>query len=119
MAFQDSSVENIEANMHIALYEMSENYEADNLKPIHEKTEVSLFHQNKSPKREFKIVWEGIHLTHKPEPKHLGVVLDLSLSYNRHCLDERKKVAGRNNLLRLLTTKYRNISRCKCFAGLV
>ena len=87
---RDPGTKNIEQKVHSVLNEISEYYENINLKPNREKTEVSLFHLNKkSAKRKLKIVWEGMQLTHKPQPEYLEFVLDRTRS-SKHCRNIRK-----------------------------
>ena len=47
--------------------------------------------------------WQGQELEHSVAPKYLGVRLDRSLTFRRHCEEVEGKVCSRNNILRKLT----------------
>jgi hypothetical protein len=69
------------------------------------KTQVCSFHlKNAQAGRQLKIAWNGVTLEHSDCPKYLGVTLDRSLTYAKHCQDTGKKVSARNGIIRQLVT---------------
>lgn len=87
-----------------ALDTLGSYYEANHLKPNPNKTQVCAFHlRNREARRELDITWQGKQLQHCPTPVYLGVTLDRTLSFKKHCHKTRLKVSSRNNILRKLT----------------
>ena len=46
-----------------------------------------------------KLKFEGVQLFHKPYPKHLGVVLDRSLTFKEHISKNSNKLNSRINII--------------------
>lgn len=64
------------------------------------RTTVCAFHlRNREATRKLKVVWSGVELEHCETPKYLGVTLDRSLTFKKHCMNCKSKVSTRNNLL--------------------
>ncbi|CAG7722238.1 unnamed protein product [Allacma fusca] len=99
----DTFVE-VEDTLNQAIEELDTYYYKDNhLKPNPTKTETCSFHlRNCEAKRQLNIQWGGTDLKHADNPKYLGVTLDRSLTYKRHCEATKMKVAARTNIIRKL-----------------
>jgi len=100
LAAQGNSFHEVERKLTNALNDLATYYEHNFIRPNLAKTQVFAFHLcNREAKRQMNIVWGGQQLEHYPTPKYLGVTLNQALTYKRHCLNNRKKVSTRNNLL--------------------
>lgn len=101
---QGKTFEEVEKKLNGALKELTPYYKKNQLRPNPMKTQVCVFHlRNKQANRKLQIQWENTALEHCPNPKYLGVTLDRSLTYKKHCMDTKLKVSGRNNIIRKLT----------------
>ena len=105
IACQASDLTKIERTLENALNELGRYYEENNLRPNPSKTETCVFHlKNKLAATRLKINWNGEKIKHAEFPKYLGVTLDRTLTYKKHCSNTAQKVAARNNLLQKLTS---------------
>lgn len=101
---QADCFDNVEQKLSKALIELSAYYRENQLRPNPSKTQTCAFHlKNRQAARTLKITWEGTTLEHCSFPKYLGITLDRALTYRRHCLNTKQKVAARNNIIRKLT----------------
>uniref|UniRef100_A0A803SZ68 Reverse transcriptase domain-containing protein n=1 Tax=Anolis carolinensis TaxID=28377 RepID=A0A803SZ68_ANOCA len=101
---QAKDFETVEKQLTNALKDLSSYYKENHLKPNPSKTQVCAFHlRNREANRKLKVTWEGQELEHCFHPKYLGVTLDRTLTYRKHCMNTKHKVAARNNILRKLT----------------
>lgn len=82
------------------------------MKPNPSKTQVCAFHFiNQQASRKLQVIWEGKKLEPCFTPKYFGVTLDQSLTYRTHCLNTKRKVSARSNILQKLSSTYfKNIS---------
>ncbi|KAL1448639.1 hypothetical protein WDU94_001908 [Cyamophila willieti] len=104
IAAQGKSFEEVEGKLTRALEKLSVYYGKNLLKPNPSKTQVCAFHLNNfEAKRKLKVVWSGQELEHCYNPKYLGVTLDRTLTYKKHCQNTKMKVSARNNIIRKLT----------------
>lgn len=80
-------------------------YSENALKPNPAKTQVCSFHlKNAKAKCKLQLNWGGTPLEHCDNPKYLGITLDRSLTFKKHCEDTKLKVEARNNILRKLVS---------------
>lgn len=94
----------VEKQLTVALKDLSEYYRVNNLRPNPAKTQVCAFHlRNREAYRKLTVLWEDQELEHCFYPKYLGITLDRTLTYSKHCTNTKQKVAARNNILRKLT----------------
>lgn len=101
---QGKTFEEVEEKLQEALELLSEYYLDNHLNPNPSKTQVSSFHlRNKEAGRQLNVTWKGIQLEHCSDPKYLGIRLDRTLSFKKHCQELKGKVSARNNILRKLT----------------
>lgn len=104
VAAQADTFEKVEEALTSSLSTLSTYFIDNHLRPNPLKTQVCAFHlKNREAKRNLNITWQGQQLENCPTPKYLGVKLDRTLSFQQHCLDTKKKVAARNNIIRKLT----------------
>ena len=68
--------------------------------------ELSMSHVFSLANKKLKINWENKELENHPHPVYLGVTLDRKLSFKEHINKLKNKVATRNNLSKLATTKW-------------
>ncbi|KAG7299565.1 hypothetical protein JYU34_016540 [Plutella xylostella] len=102
---QHKSFEEVEADLTVALNNLSAYYKENSLKPNPSKTESCAFHlRNNQAGRKLDITWQGVPIAHNSLPKYLGITLDRSLTYRKNCENVKKKVHSRNNILQRLTT---------------
>ncbi|CAG9109778.1 unnamed protein product [Plutella xylostella] len=102
---QHTSFEEVEADLTVALNNLSAYYKENSLKPNPSKTESCAFHlRNNQAGRKLDITWQGVPIAHNSLPKYLGITLDRSLTYRKNCENVKKKVHSRNNILQRLTT---------------
>jgi hypothetical protein len=101
---QEKSFEAVETGLGEGLAVLSSYYKDNHLKPNPTKTQVCAFHlKNSQASRELNIIWEDCRLDHTFSPRYLGVTLDRSLTFKKHCLNTKQKVAARNNVIRRIT----------------
>ncbi len=84
-------------------------YYRDNaLKPNPSKTQVCSFYlKHAKAKCKLKLSWGNVQLKNCENPKYLGVTLDQTLTYKKHCENTKMKVEARNNIMRkLVSTKW-------------
>lgn len=94
----------MERKLNQALDELSTYYENNDLRPNPSKSQVCAYHlRNRQAWRRLRVSWKGQELEHCFAPKYLGVKLDRTLTYKQQCMDTKKKVHARNNILRKLT----------------
>ncbi|KAI5739816.1 hypothetical protein M8J77_023748 [Diaphorina citri] len=104
LATQANTFELVEQKLENALKDLGKYYENNNLRPNPSKTEVCAFHlKNKKANRKLNIQWKSETLNHNFTPKYLGVTLDRTLSFKKHCQQTKLKVTSRNNLMKKLT----------------
>ncbi|CAG7727135.1 unnamed protein product [Allacma fusca] len=111
--YADDLAATAQGDTHIEVQEMLQEtlnklqtYYVDNaLRPNPSKTQVCSFHlKNAKAKCTLKLVWGGVQLENCENPKYLGITLDRTLTYKRHCENTKMKVEARNNLLRKLVS---------------
>lgn len=96
--------EEVEAKLTNALDMLATYYDQNHLKPNPGKTHVCAFHlRNKEARRKLNILWRGVALDHCDTPRYLGIKLDRTLSFKKHCEDLKGKISSRNGILRKLT----------------
>ncbi|KAI5742625.1 hypothetical protein M8J77_009365 [Diaphorina citri] len=104
VAAQGNTFEQVESKINKSIKTLAEYYDQNNLKPNPSKSQTCAFHlNNKEAGRKLKIVWRQQQLEHCANPKYLGVQLDRTLSFKQHCINTKKKVFTRNNIIRKLT----------------
>ena len=106
VAAQGKSYPEVEDKLEKELERLSDYYEKNHLRPNPSKTQICAFHlRNRVAKKELNITWQDNQLVHCPNPTYLGVTLDRTLSFKKHCLNTKGKVHARNNILRKLVSK--------------
>lgn len=104
VAAQGVSYEEVEGKLNRALSKLTPYYEENQLKPNPLKTEVCAFHlRHIDSNKKLKVIWSGQELNHNFTPRYLGVTLDRTLTFKKHCQNTKLKVSSRNNILRKLT----------------
>lgn len=77
--------------------------EKGRLTPNPNKTECICFHlNNKEAARQLNIQFDGHPVKHNPNPNHLGITLDRSLTYNSHLQKTVANIRTRNNIIQKL-----------------
>jgi len=88
----------VEQKLQHMLERLDDYYEENALNPNPSKTQVCAFHlKNAKSKCKLWLRWRGLENTENP--KYLGVTLDRSLTFRKHCENVRAKVETRNSLL--------------------
>ena len=97
---QYPSFTELEYTIEEALAELT-TYKFNSLRANPDETQVSSFHlKNQEANRTFEVKWNNTDLENIPNPKHLDVTLDRTLSYKQHIHNTNMKVVTRNNLLK-------------------
>lgn len=101
---QTDTFDEAEISLTAALEELGTYYEKNQLKPNPAKTQICAFHlRHAQASQKLKVLWKGNLLEHCFTPKYLGVMLDRTLTYKKHCQNLKQKIAARNNILRKLS----------------
>jgi len=104
---QKYTFEEVEKTLTLVLREMSMYYKKNHLRPNLNKTQTCSFYlRNRNANRELKIELEDMHLEYSKFPKYLGVTLDKPLTFKKRCENTRDKVYTRNNIRKLVYSKW-------------
>lgn len=116
---QGINFEEVEDKLTLALKNMSEYYNENGLKPNPSKTNVCASHlKNRQARCRLAIIWGGVSLTHCEMPCYLGVTLDQTLTFKRHCCNLKQKISTSNNLRKLAGITWGAHPTTLCTAGL-
>ncbi|KAJ8896081.1 hypothetical protein PR048_001423 [Dryococelus australis] len=91
---QSTDFESVESTLINALEGLSRYYITNQLIPNSSKTQVCAFHlRNREVTCKLKLVLSGVELEHCDTTKYLGVTLDRSLTFKKHCMNSKLKVS--------------------------
>ena len=104
IATQRSTFEQTETILTEAVHNLDKYYKRNHLRANPGKTQTCTFHlKNREASMNLNITWYNKHLEHIPNPVHLRVTVNITLSYIEHIHKLKGKTSARNNIHRKLS----------------